>query len=239
MDLENASFSSADIPTTEEYNKMLESETRVFWKTFLEVLEATGLRIIELRRLQNDKITINDDNTSTLEIFQTKTGKKKFVFLNARLTEDIKSFQQQQKHKDNYGKFLFHSPINGDTPIHKNSVNKWFKELSIKATGKHFKPYGLRHKKATQLYRLANENKISEDAVLKLMGHGKSIKDKYIHIKEEDRIKILKSQAFREKVKTKEEIRLEKKVDKLNQDFMDLRGDMNEVQNTLKLALRK
>jgi len=203
-------ISDKDLPSDEEFEAMLKSEQTIFWKTFLLTQEITGLRTIEVRTIENDKINFNGDGTATIEIFMTKTGNTKYVFTNKQTTDFIKKLQEEHKNKNTYGKYLFCSPINYNNPISKNSVNKWFNKLSQKATGRIIKPYWLRHKKATLLYGLSDSNVISENTAIKTLGHSRSMKERYVHRPKEQEIEILKKQVFKTEISQEEKNKLEK-----------------------------
>lgn len=226
--------SNSDLPTDKELEKMIKSELSLFWKTFLLVLIAAGLRTIEARKIIVKKITFNPDGTATIEVYMTKTGGTKFVFMDTQTTDFIKKLIEEQKNTNSLGKYLFHSPTDKDKPIHKNSVNKWFKELSIRATGRHFKPGFLRKKKATQLYNLAKNNVIAENTALKLMGHSRSMMKTYDKTPPEKEIKILKQQAFKTEISEGKKHELEEKIEKLKKDIKDLQKFKRLVNDILK-----
>lgn len=193
---EEGKINDVDLPKDEDVENMLKSEHSTFWKTFLLFQATTGTRTIEARTLEVKNITFDKDKTATIRIFMTKTGKEKVVFTDKQTTDHIKKLIEEKKNTKTLGKYLFSSPLNQDEPISKNSVNKWFKLLSLKATGKAYYPYLLRHKKATELYRLAKENVISKDVALNLMGHSKEMSERYTHLPRAKEIEILKAQAF-------------------------------------------
>ena len=81
-------------------------------------------------------------------------------------------------------------------PISRANVCDRIGELSKKAIGRKLNPHIFRHKKATYLYGLVKNNKISESTALALLGHGKSMMDTYDHTPKDEEIAILKEQAF-------------------------------------------
>lgn len=198
------------IPTDEEVEKMVNEENSTYWKTFLLILATTGLRTKECRLLEIVKIKFNSDESATIEIHMTKTGKEKVVFTDKQTTFWIKKLIKETK-----GKYLFHAKNDINKPISRSITNYWFKNLSFKATGKYFIPYSLRHKKATQLYILAKNNKIAESTALRLMGHSKSQMNNYDHTPKEEDIKILKEQAFNIEVSPEKKHELEIKIELL------------------------
>jgi len=69
-----------DLLDDEEIKKIFRSEKTIFWKCFFKIAEQTGARTIEVRTIQNNKINFEDDGTTSIEVYMTKTGKKKYVF---------------------------------------------------------------------------------------------------------------------------------------------------------------
>lgn len=213
----------------EDFENILKTEKGTFYKTFLLYENATGLRIKEARETENDKIKFNDDGTATIQIFMTKTSKPKIVFTDPQTTDYIKKLQEEQKNSGNYGKYLFHSPQFKDRPISKNAVDNWFRKLSFRATGKYYILYSLRHKKATKLYNLSKENKISEFTALRLLGHAKNMMSSYDHTPLEDEIKILKEQAFRTEISTERKHELEIEIDNLKKMMFKQQQQINKL----------
>ncbi len=220
--------SDADLPTDAEIEEMLKSEHSTYWKTFLLYQAVTGVRTIEARRTKTKNITFNPDGTGTIEIFMTKVGEPKFVFTDIQTTKHIKKLIEEQKNSNQFGEYLFHSPINNDKPIHKNSVNKWFKNLSIKATGRHLNPYLLRKKKATELYNLSKNNIISEHTALKLMGHSRSMMSRYDKTPKDEEIKILKRQAFNLEISPEKKHKLELEIEQLKKQMKEWSKSIEE-----------
>jgi len=115
---ENGVISEADLPTDKEIEKMLQSEHSTFYKTFL-LYHSTGLRTIETRKTEIKNINFDVDGSSRIEIFMTKTGKKKFVFADKQTTDYIKKLIEELKNTGRLGKYLFPSPKDISNPISK------------------------------------------------------------------------------------------------------------------------
>jgi len=205
------------IVTDDDIKKMLIKENSTYWRTFLLLQDVTGMRTKECRTTELSKITYNNDKTSTIEVYMTKTGKTKIVFADTETTTWIKKLIEEHKTMGKIGKYLFPSRHNSNIPISKDIVNKWFRKLAIGATGKHLIPYGLRKKKATLLYGLAKNNKIAESTALRLMGHSKSQMGVYDMTPKDEEIKILKSQAFNIEVSPEKKHELEIKLDNMQE----------------------
>lgn len=239
QDSEQGKISDADIPTDKDVENMLKSENSTYWKTFLLIQDITGARTIEVRTLEPKKIEFNKDGTATIEIWMTKTGKKKYVFTDAQTTDYIKKLLDEKKNMGTLGKYLFSSPGNKDEPISKNAVNSWFHKLSLKATGRVIKPYWLRHKKATQLYNLALNNVISKDVVTRLLGHGKDMSDRYTHRPKEEEIAILKEQAFNTEISPEKKDEMKKQMEKQEEQIINLMGRIMDLEEEFGLVGKK
>ena len=216
---ENSKKRDYEILTDDEIRKIFQTEKSNYWKTFFKIQEQTGGRTKEIRTLENKNISFNEDGTSTIKIYMSKTGKTKFVFCDNEATNLIKKLQEEQENLQHKGKYLFYSAKNKEKSISKNQVNFWFRHLTLKAIGKKCQNYQLRHRRATILYKLANENKISDDTAIKLLGHSKSMKEKYTHISEKERIKILKAQVFLMNIPKKKKHQLELKIENLKKEM--------------------
>ncbi len=218
---EDGVISHNDLPTDKNVEDMLKTEPTTFYKTFLLLQNSTGLRTIENRKVEINKITFDKDGTSRIEIFMTKTGKSKYVFPDKQTTDHIKKLIEELKNTGRIGKYLFPSISDSDKPIPKNTINKWFKNLSKKATGRFLKPYWLRHKHATKLYDMAMNNIISKDVATKLLGHSKDMSERYIHRPKEKEIAILKDQAFNTEISEKQKNEYLQRIDTLEKQFAE------------------
>jgi len=227
------------IPTTEDIKKMLIKENSTFWRTFLLLQDVTGLRTKEARTTEISKITFNEDGTSTIEIYMTKIGKTKIVFADKETTFWINKLIKEYQTMGKIGKYLFPSRNNANIPISKDIVNKWFRKLAFEATGKHLIPYSLRHKKATELYKLAKNNKIAESTALKLMGHSKSQMGNYDHTPKEEDIRILKEQAFNIDVSPEKRHELELQIDQLKKELQEEKQSKNKDIAEISLQIKE
>jgi len=218
---DNSEPKDYEVLTDEEIKNIYRAESKTFYKAFLKIAEQTGARTKEVRTIQNTKIEFDNDGTASIEIYMTKIGKKKIVFVDSETAKLIKQLQEEQKNIGRFGKYLFHSPKNTEQPISKNQVCFWFGNLTLKAINKRCIPYMLRHRRASILYKLAKENKISKDTAIDLMGHSKDMSERYTHISDAERKKILKEQAFRlelpEEKKHELEIKIKNLTDRIEQ----------------------
>lgn len=218
-----------ETPSEKEVEDMLKTETRTFWKTFFLVELDSKNRIIETRTYENDKIKLQKDGTSIVEVYMSKTNKTKYNFLSIQTTDYIKKFQEEQKNEGIFGKYLFHSPNNSNKPISKNAVDNWFKKLSLKATGKSYTPYCLRHFGATKLYNLAKRNIIPESTALKLLGHSKSMMETYDHTATEEEVEILKEQVFNLEISPERKHKLEEEMALIKKEVKELKEIIKKI----------
>lgn len=227
-------FDESDLPTKEEIDKMLQSENNLSWKTFILLLAGTGARQIEIRFIENSKIIFDSDGTSRIEIWMTKVERTKYVFPDVNTTTYIKKLQEELKNKDKFGKYLFPSIYKKDgTPMTKSNVCDRIGDLSERAIGRRISPHKFRHLKATNLYRLVKENKISENTALALLGHGKSMMATYDHMPEEEELAILKKQSFNPEMPKKEKDKMQKEIDFLKDKVEALNSWQGEFMKSI------
>jgi len=190
-------INSKTIFTKEEIDKLIKHEKKLFWKTFILVQYEGGLRTIEARTLKWDNINFNlSDNVSEISVYSTKTKKSRTIFIN-EATNYLKQLKEEQENTKEKGIYVFHSKNNKDLPVNKNAVSMWFRRLTKKVINRQGWCYLLRHSRATELYKLAKENKISEDTAVKFMGHSKSMSSTYTHLDKEDIKKMLIEQVYK------------------------------------------
>lgn len=200
----------------EDIDKLIKHETKLFWKAYLLTQYEGGLRTKETSSIKWDELKLNVDGDITeLNIFSTKTKNARTVFLE-KSTHYLKLLQEEQEHSNNKGIYVFHAPKDKNKPIHKSTVNMWFRSLTKKVLGVQRWNYILRHSRATELYSLAHENKISKDTAIKFMGHSDDMSKTYTHLDSKDVKEMLKNQVYKiEDLPKERQHELEKKVDEL------------------------
>ena len=190
-------INSTTLVTKEEVETLVKKEPKMFWKAFLLTQYEAGLRTIEVRSLKWEDIKFNvDGDISEINIFATKTKKSRTIFVE-KSTFYLKSLKEEQENLDSKSIYVFPSRQNLNKPIDKSAVNMWFRRLSKRVLGKVKWNYLLRHSRATELYKLANENKISKDTAIKFMGHSEDMSKTYTHLDKEDVKKMLKNQVYK------------------------------------------
>ena len=199
----------------EDIEKMVRHETQMFWKAFVLTQYEAGLRTIETRSLKWDDIKFNvDGDISEVNIYSTKTKKARTVFVK-EATFYLRKLKEEQHNHGIISIYVFHSKEH-NVPVSKNAVSMWFRELSKKALGRQGWTYLLRHSRATELYRLADENKISKETAIKFMGHSKDMSYTYTHLDKSEIKNMLKNQVYKiEDLPEEKKHELEKEIDDL------------------------
>lgn len=205
--------------TKEDIKKLMKQENNMFWKAFLITQYEAGLRTGECRTLKWDSIRFNvDDDISEIGIYATKTSKARTIFVK-EATFYLKQLKQEQQNTGIKSIYVFPSKTNVNNPVYKNSVSSWFKSLTKKALGREGWNYLLRHSRATELYKLAEENKISKDTAIKFMGHSSDMSKTYTHLDKEDVKSMLKNQVYKlEDLPEEKKHELEKEISELRKE---------------------
>jgi len=217
-------INSKNLLTPKDIEKMMKTETKMFWKAFFITQYESALRTKEVRFLKWEDINFNvDEDISELNIYSTKT-KKARVGIIKEATYYLKKLREEQENNKDLGIYVFHG-IGEETkkkPIDKGAVSKWMRKLSQKALGREIWCYLLRHSRATELYRLAREGRISKDTAIQFMGHSEDMSSVYTHLDQKEVKKMMKNQIYKledlpPEKKHELEIRLEKVEELLNQ----------------------
>lgn len=182
--------------TKEDIEKCVNAEPTNYWKAFLLTQYEAGLRTKEVRFLKWDDVKIDiEDGLTEINIFATKTHKARTIYVK-EATVWLKRLKQEQENSDNKGVFIFHSKKIKDKAIEKDKANNWFKVHTKKVLGRDCWNYLLRHSRATELYNLAEQNKISKDTALRFMGHSEDMSGTYKHPNPSDVKKMLREQVY-------------------------------------------
>ncbi len=238
------------IYTKEDIEKLMKHENNLFYKTFLIVQYEAGLRTGECRTLKWDSIKLNVDNDiSEIGIYATKTSKARTIFVK-EATFYLKKLKEEQENKGLKNVLVFPSNKKNE-PIDKTTLSKWFRRLTKKALGRQGWSYLLRHSRATELYRLADENKISKEIAIKFMGHSSDMSKTYTHLDKQEIKNMLKNQVYKleelpeeKKHELEEEIEGLKKGEKVQQnklarleiEFKDLLDKYEHLANNLRIS---
>jgi len=185
------------IITQEKIEKLVKHENSNFWRAFLLVQFEGALRTIEARLIKWKDIKLNIDGDITeITIYATKTRKARTIYVE-QATFYLKKLLEEQENTNGKGVYVFHSKGNKNEPIGKWAVNKWFRRLTEKVLGERGWNYLMRHGRATQLYKLAKENKISKETAIAFMGHSEDMSKTYTHLDTEDIKRMMKEQIFK------------------------------------------
>ncbi len=203
----------------EDIEKIMKHETKNFWKAFFMTQYEGGLRTKEVRFLKWGDIKLNvDGDISEINIYATKTKKARPVFVKAA-TFYLDKLQEEQENLKEKGIYVFHSKKDINLPIDKHSVSMWFRNLTQKALGRKAWCYLLRHSRATELYRLAKQGKISKDTATAFMGHSEDMSEVYSHFDKKEIKEMLKSQVYKlEELPEEKKHELEKEISELKKE---------------------
>lgn len=215
-----------------DIDKLIKHETKNFYKAFLLIQYEGGLRTKEVRFLKWTDVKINvDEQLTEVKIYATKTKQARTIFLK-EATFYLEKLKEEQENTDSKGEYIFHAPKNLNEPIHKSTINIWFKRLTKRVLGVERWNYILRHSRATELYKLAYEGKISKDVAIKFMGHKEDMSGKYTHLDNKDVKEMLKNQIY------KIEDLPEEKRHKLEIEISELKEKMRKQQDITERALK-
>lgn len=217
----------------EDIENIMKHETKMVWKAFFMTQYEAGLRTKETRFLKWSDINFNvDDQISELNIYATKTDKARTIFVK-EATFYLRKLKEEQENLGTKGVYVFHTKRDLNKPIDKGTVSIWARGLA-KKSGKYFWSYLLRHSRATELYLLADENKIAENTASKFMGHSTSMKETYLHL-DKNKIKtMLKDQVYKlEEMPPKEKREFELMLEAQKKELENIRKNQEEQQREL------
>jgi hypothetical protein len=223
------------IYSQEDIEKLVRHETHTFWKAFLLTQYEAGLRTIEARTMKWDDIKFNvDGDISEVNIYSTKTKKARTIFVK-EATVYLQKLKEEQYNQGIKSIYVFPSAKEHNVPVSKNVVSMWFRELSKKALGKQGWSYLLRHSRATELYRLADENKISKETAIKFMGHSKDMSYTYTHLDKTEIKNMLKNQVYKiEDLPEAKKHELEKTIEELKKISVTQQGEIGKLSSEVK-----
>jgi len=217
------------ILTKEEIEKLVRTETKMFWKAFLITQWEGAFRTKEIRFLKWSDLKEDGDYYS-VELYATKTKKERPVVLNESKFY-LDKLREEQENKNEKGVYIFHQTNDINKPVDKSTTSMWIKRLSKKALGRVIWSYCLRHTRATEYRRMVKEGQMSKDNALETLGHSEKMFEKtYSHLDIAEIKEMLKNQIYNfedippeRKHKLEEEIKLLKKeVELMNKGFINL-----------------
>jgi len=226
--------------TKEDIERCVDAEPTNYWKAFLLTQYEAGLRTKEIRLLKWDDIKLDiEDGLTELNIYATKTHKARTVYVQ-EATKWIKRLKQEQEKSDNKGVYIFHSKRIKDKPIEKDKANNWFKTHTKKVLKRDCWNYLLRHSRATELYNLAEQNKISKDTAIKFMGHSEDMSRAYNHPNPADVKKMLREQVYNiADLPPERKHELEIKYEELQKKMVKMAEDREKEKQELREYVKK
>lgn len=228
-------INSKNIYKKEDIEKLMKYETKMFWKAFLITQFEGGLRTKEVRLLKWEDINFNvEGDLSELHIYATKTKEARVVFVK-EATFYLNRLKEEQETSNQKGTYVFHSSRDKNKSIDKRNISVWFRNLTKKTLGREGWNYLLRHSRATELYRLAKENKIAKDIVLKFMGHADDMSEIYTHLDDSEVKTMLKAQVYRlEELPEEKKHEIEKELNELKKASVTQQNEITKVSSEVK-----
>jgi integrase len=229
-------INSKAILTKEDIEKFVKTEPRLFWKAFFVTQLEGGLRtkearLIKWQDIKFDTKIIDNVSRSSINIFATKTKRARTIFVqNASFF--LKKLRDEQEQQGKKGIYVFHSKNDINKPVDKNAISRWMRALS-KNVGKPCWPYLLRHSRATELYKLAEQNKISKDVVLRFMGHSEDMSKTYTHLDEKDVEEMLNQVYEFEDLPPEQKAEFEKRIEVLQKETADVKKAFEEFKQQI------
>ena len=221
-------INAAAMISKEDIDKLIAHEPKNYWKAFLLVQYEAGLRTGEVRFLKWEDIK-NEGDISELTIHATKTGTTRVSFVK-EATHYLEKLKEEQENMGIKSVYVFHGRDKINQPVQKSTVNMWFRRLTEKTLGVRKWNYLLRHSRATELYKLAKENKIAKDTAIKFMGHSEDMSSTYTHLDKEDVKKMLKDQVYNiEDLPPKKKHQLEIDNQRMKKDFEDFKKQVQPL----------
>ena len=226
-------LNASAILNKEDIESIMKHETKMLWKSFFMTQYEAGLRTKETRFLKWDDIKFNvDDQISEINIYATKTDKARTIFVK-EATYYLRKLKEEQENLGIKGIYVFHTKRDLNKPIDKGTVSIWARALA-KKSGKYFWSYLLRHSRATELYTLADENKIAENTASQFMGHSKSMKETYLHLDKNKVKNMLKDQVYKlEELPPEQKKEFERRLEEQNKELENIKKQQSEQQKEL------
>lgn len=164
-----SSYTSEQMLTEEDFEKLMKSENDFFWKAYFMTLFYGGCRPIEVCNLKWSDVEFDDDG-AFITIFSNKNKESFLKYLPKETAFYLKQLKDISKTD-----YIFVD--NNNQPINRKMPYYRMKSLSKKVLGRTIDLLTLRHSIATIIY---NKDNMKDDDIAKQMGHSKSMKGKYV-----------------------------------------------------------
>lgn len=225
-------YSSRDMLSKDEVEKLIQGEESILWKTFWLTQFYGGMRPTETARLKWDDITFSNEG-AFIEVY-VKKNKKNFTKF---IPENV-AFHLRNLKNNSTSEYVFPSRVKRDgkdSPMDRGSVLKRLKKLSSKILGKSVNPYILRHSIATILYSEEGQDK---DFVAEQMGHTRNMEKVYSHLSKETVMERLKKIYVKaESLPPEKKVALEKQIEELQNKLRESEQKQKDSNEKIDLIL--
>jgi integrase len=233
--LNEKKINSNTILKKEQIEAILKAEDDLVRKTYFLMLYETGARPSELCLLKWKDIQFNiEGELSEIHVYATKTKKARVLYIQ-NATHLLKRLKERAEGKTYVFSVIFKGK---EKTIAKVTSGRWIKDMG-KRIGVDIYPYLLRHTRATELYELAQLNKISNKAVMTFLGHSENMAEVYTHLSKEQVKNITKTIYKTEELTPTKKHELEIEIENLKKEGEAREKKFLEMLQALKEELRK
>lgn len=202
--------------TEPQVQTILDKEELIERKAMFMLLAESALRPCEAVKIRWNDIKFDiEGDVSEIYIHSPKTDVPRIVYIKNA------SFYLKRLKESAINEWVFpagHTAKGGRTKnpfVATDTVGKWLRAMG-KAVGLKVHPYLLRHMRASQLYLLAKQNKMSKDVVTQFMGHSEDMSEIYTQLDPEVlKQNLIKSVYKLEVLPEEKKTELEKQIEEL------------------------
>jgi integrase len=230
-------ITNEDIPSKEEVAMLVKAEPSLYWKTFLICQYEAALRTAECRKMDWDKIDMEDPEIYWLDIISKKnknsTDKERIAPPLYQSVYFLKELKKKQRESNIKSPYVFPSKRDPNKCISSSTVNKWFSRLTQKVLGKILHNYILRHAKGEELHSLVREGRLSKENAISMMGHSEKMFDKtYSHANKGKVKMVLKKQVLDvDYIAPEKKNKLEKSIEEQGKEILELKERITDMNN--------
>lgn len=171
-----ATYSSEQMLSVEDVEKLVKNETSPFWKAYFLVLFYGGMRPIEANKIQWRDVTFDKEGGAFIRVYSKKNRRE----FEKYVPENVVFYLKKIRTHDS--EWVFPSSLREGRPISNKTSYFRLTKLSKRVLNKNVNPYILRHSLATLLY---NKEGLKDEDAARQLGHSESMKTIYSHLSKE------------------------------------------------------